>query len=234
MTNIARRNVWKRFCVVAAVLCALLLVVPVPGAVAADSGRRDMYRLYNPNSGEHFYTADGNERNSLVRVGWKYEGVGWVAPVRSNTPVYRLYNPNAGDHHYTTSGGERDSLVRVGWKYEGIGWYSSDSVRAYPLLRQYNPNARAGAHNFTLNGNEQNMLVRAGWKAEGIAWYGIGPGRSDSISIGGGGSTAVYFKNCTEAWRAGKAPLHRGDPGYGTHLDRDGDGIACEIRPNDV
>ena len=27
---------------------------------------------------------------------------------------------------------------------------------------------------------------------------------------------------------AGAAPLHRGDPGYRSGLDRDGDGIACE------
>lgn len=40
-----------------------------------------------------------------------------------------------------------------------------------------------------------------------------------------------HFKNCTEAWNAGAAPLRRGDPGYGPHLDRDGDGIACEKRP---
>ncbi|NKY87007.1 excalibur calcium-binding domain-containing protein [Nocardia veterana] len=38
----------------------------------------------------------------------------------------------------------------------------------------------------------------------------------------------VYYKNCTEARRAGVAPLHRGDPGYAPHLDRDNDGIACE------
>ncbi|MDT0200721.1 DUF1524 domain-containing protein [Nocardioides sp. AE5] len=36
------------------------------------------------------------------------------------------------------------------------------------------------------------------------------------------------FKNCTEARAAGAAPVYRGDPGYGKHLDRDGDGIGCE------
>ena len=36
------------------------------------------------------------------------------------------------------------------------------------------------------------------------------------------------FKNCTEARAAGAAPVHRGDPGYARHLDRDGDGIGCE------
>lgn len=38
----------------------------------------------------------------------------------------------------------------------------------------------------------------------------------------------VPFKNCSEARAAGAAPVHRGDPGYGTNLDRDGDGIGCE------
>jgi hypothetical protein len=28
---------------------------------------------------------------------------------------------------------------------------------------------------------------------------------------------------------AGKAPLRRGDPGYRAGLDRDDDGIACEV-----
>lgn len=38
----------------------------------------------------------------------------------------------------------------------------------------------------------------------------------------------VYYKNCAAVRAAGKAPLHRGDPGYRPELDRDNDGIACE------
>jgi hypothetical protein len=38
----------------------------------------------------------------------------------------------------------------------------------------------------------------------------------------------VYFENCDAARAAGAAPVRRGDPGYGRHLDRDGDGSACE------
>ncbi|WP_433213354.1 excalibur calcium-binding domain-containing protein [Dactylosporangium sp. CS-047395] len=38
----------------------------------------------------------------------------------------------------------------------------------------------------------------------------------------------VYYKNCTEAKKAGAAPLYRGEPGYRSALDRDGDGVACE------
>ena len=40
--------------------------------------------------------------------------------------------------------------------------------------------------------------------------------------------TQSYYKNCKEARAAGVAPIYRGQPGYAKHLDRDGDGIACE------
>jgi hypothetical protein len=40
----------------------------------------------------------------------------------------------------------------------------------------------------------------------------------------GGGA----FRNCSEARAAGAAPVRRGDPGYGRHLDRDADGVGCE------
>lgn len=38
----------------------------------------------------------------------------------------------------------------------------------------------------------------------------------------------VYYKNCSAVRAAGKAPLHQGDPGYRSQLDRDGDGVACK------
>lgn len=38
----------------------------------------------------------------------------------------------------------------------------------------------------------------------------------------------VYYPNCSAARAAGAAPIRKGAPGYGRHLDRDGDGIGCE------
>ena len=131
-----------------------------------------MYRLYNPNSGEHFYTAVESERKHLVDVGWNYEGMGWIAPASSSTPVYRLYNPYAGEHHYTTSASEKDGLVKAGWNYEGVGWYSDDA-RTTPLYRQYNPNQYACNHNYTTSAAERDWLVGLGWHDEGIGWYGM-------------------------------------------------------------
>lgn len=40
--------------------------------------------------------------------------------------------------------------------------------------------------------------------------------------------STAYYKNCDAARAAGAAPVRRGDPGYASHLDRDGDGIGCE------
>ncbi|MBD3931998.1 excalibur calcium-binding domain-containing protein [Streptomyces chumphonensis] len=47
----------------------------------------------------------------------------------------------------------------------------------------------------------------------------------------GGGDdagAAAYYRNCDAARAAGAAPVYRGQPGYGGHLDRDGDGVGCE------
>jgi hypothetical protein len=52
------------------------------------------------------------------------------------------------------------------------------------------------------------------------------PGTGDGGGNDGGGN--VYYPNCAAVRAAGKAPLHRGDPGYRSGLDRDGDGVACE------
>ena len=143
----------------------------------ADSGKsqesRSMYRLYNPNSGEHFYTSNQGERDHLVSLGWRYEGVAWNAPL-TGAPIFRLYNPNAGDHHYTGSEKERNDLVKLGWKYEGVAWYTAPSTTKKPQYRLYNPNCTgAGAHHYTGSTKERDDLVKLGWRYEGIAWYGV-------------------------------------------------------------
>jgi hypothetical protein len=41
--------------------------------------------------------------------------------------------------------------------------------------------------------------------------------------------SSVYYPNCKAACAAGVAPIYQGQPGYRPGLDRDGDGIACEV-----
>lgn len=130
-----------------------------------------VYRLYNPNTGEHFYTKGEGERDHLISVGWNYEGTGWQA-YSTGEPVYRVYNPNAkgGDHYYTKDHNEAKSLVSLGWKWDNEGnpvFYSKGVMALYVA---YNPNAQSGAHNYTTSSGEQDHLVKVGWRGEGEAW----------------------------------------------------------------
>lgn len=43
-----------------------------------------------------------------------------------------------------------------------------------------------------------------------------------------GSSGGVSYPNCAAARAAGAAPVRVGQPGYGRHLDRDGNGVGCE------
>lgn len=39
------------------------------------------------------------------------------------------------------------------------------------------------------------------------------------------------YKNCRAVWNELGRPIRSNEPGYGRHLDRDGDGVGCERRP---
>ena len=56
----------------------------------------------------------------------------------------------------------------------------------------------------------------------------LAPTRAPSQQRARESGAATYYANCSAARAAGAAPVRRGDPGYGGHLDRDGDGVGCE------
>ena len=177
------RKVFRSVCFMACFIGILFS----PLTAYAGNGHK-MHRLYNPNSGEHFYTYNFAERDNAVFQGWQYEGIAWTAP-ESGDAVYRLYNPNSGDHHYTMNSGERDSLVQAGWKDENIGWYS-DTSQGEPLYRLYNPNAKSGSHHYTTSAGEAAGLASSGWKDENIGWYGLAGGSQTPSGF-------VRYDDCT-------------------------------------
>ncbi|WP_245811606.1 GH25 family lysozyme [Lactococcus fujiensis] len=132
-----------------------------------------VYRLYNPNNLEHFYTSSLNEKNTLVNIGWgKYEGISYYAPVSGGIPVYRLYHPGIKMHLYTTDTNEKNVLSKSGWNYEGIVFYAATSSTGdTPVYRLYNSGIKQ--HLFTTDLNEKNVLSKSGWNYEGISWYGL-------------------------------------------------------------
>ncbi|MFK5291767.1 hypothetical protein ACI3PH_14630, partial [Lactococcus lactis] len=138
---------------------------------APSQNLQDVYRLYNANTGEHFYTLNFAEKTNLQNVGWRYEGIGWLSS-STGSPIYRVYNPNAkgGDHYYTMSKYEAQQLVSKGWRWDnngGAAFYSNGSKNLYVA---YNPNASSGSHNYTTNSYEQDNLLRLGWKYGAVAW----------------------------------------------------------------
>lgn len=86
-------------------LGGILLYLSLAGSLQAAEIL--MYRLYNPNSGEHFYTKNSVERLTLAQSGW-------YSADSQQIPLYRSYNCNAkaGSHHYTTSLAEHQALLQ--------------------------------------------------------------------------------------------------------------------------
>ena len=178
-----RKKITKTIALLTSVVMAVGVILTVPShraeaaSEAASAESVPIFRLYNPNSGEHFYTSDESERETLKKAGWWYEKIGWFAPKSSNTPVYRLYS-YTGEHHYTTDAGEKDDLINRGWRDEGIAWYSDDK-KSVSIYRDCNPNVNVGTHNYTASKSEHDNLVLLGWKDEGIGWYGL-----DTVILG--------------------------------------------------
>lgn len=123
-----------------------------------------IFRMYARGSMHHF-TPSVKEKDALIHLGWKYEGVAWEAPV-SGDPVFCIYNARNGDHLLTTNGHERDKLIRWGLRMEGIKFYSGGDV---PVYRIYN--SHSGEHFYTTNKDEYDALILRGWTGEDVAFY---------------------------------------------------------------
>lgn len=166
-------------------ITALAFTAIITGGIAiheqayadTETSKAPVYRVYNPNTGEHLLTPAGFEVIVLEKAGWKSEGIAFDIPL-SNPPysgypvVQRLYNPNAGDHHYTTSDFEATSLVSIGWKNDGTAFRFpvAKANTGVPVYRLYNPNAKVGSHHFTMSSYERDSLIKVGWKNEGTAF----------------------------------------------------------------
>jgi hypothetical protein len=146
----------------------VVTVTPFKGTPVA------VYRVYNTNSGLHHYTTSAKERDALVKLGWKSEGVSFQAAKQGSVsglkPVYREYNPYDGNHNWTLNPTEHKTLVSLGWHDEGVAWYTNPSGPV-PVYRLYNPHS--GEHVYTTSAKEYAAVGKAGWHQEGTAWKGL-------------------------------------------------------------
>ena len=116
-----------------------------------------VYRLYSGK--DHLYTQSHKEAQSLADLGWKYEGIGWIAPA-DGVPVWRLYSGKT--HLFTADPVEKKQLLSIGWKDEGQAFVSGGSR---PIYRMYNP--YSGEHLLTASLKEHDAATKAGWYCEG-------------------------------------------------------------------
>jgi hypothetical protein len=83
---------------------------------------------------------------------------------------------------------------------------------------------KEGCHNDRKNGGYHCHRAAAGTSTPRSTFQPASLTPSPAASSPG----CRVFRNCDEARAAGAAPVRRGDPGYGPHLDRDNDGVGCE------
>lgn len=93
------------------------------GFIGSEDGD-EVYRLYDPTSGDHILTMAAKEKELLVAAGWNDEGILTHSDPARRYPVYRLFNPNSGEHFYAARESEVHLLEDSGWINEGISFYS--------------------------------------------------------------------------------------------------------------
>ena len=117
-----------------------------------------VYRLYNPNTGDHLFTANFAEAQNVANAGWTYEGVGWQSPAEGEE-VYRLYQGNVHDYVFKK---DVSKLESEGWTCECVA-FKSGGTR--PIYRMFNQNDRSCILTSSLE--EHNELSKNGWFCQG-------------------------------------------------------------------
>lgn len=74
----------------------------------------NVYRVYNPFSGIHYYTMNADERSGLLNIGFQDEGtMGYMYKTQQpgTTEIYHLYNQKSGGHLFTESLATAQAIV---------------------------------------------------------------------------------------------------------------------------
>ncbi|OKH34034.1 hypothetical protein NIES2119_21240 [[Phormidium ambiguum] IAM M-71] len=131
------------------------------------------FRLQDPRTGSHFWTASSTEANDLVTAGWKFESVPFaVNPQDSFTSnIYRLYNSTTGDHLLTASEEERSSVIAQGYIDQGIAFtaYTTPSPGLEEVYRLFSPLGTDRL--YTTSEQERFRWEKLGYQFEGVAFW---------------------------------------------------------------
>jgi len=87
----------------------------------------DVYRIFNPSTGNHLLTTSQAEVDAAVAGGYRAEGVtgeAYTSQREGTEAVERYYNAVTGQHLLTRDPDEMASLAGQGYNYEGTAFYS--------------------------------------------------------------------------------------------------------------
>ncbi len=160
------------------------------------NGLMPVYRLFNPNTGDHFYTQTILERDTATGSGYRYEGIGFyilsAGSQNLTRPLYRLFHPaneqeRWEDHFYTRDPGERDNAKNklgyveepsLGYVYDVSGSAKEGRTPIYRLL-----NDASHDHFYTTDRVERdNAISQAGYHKEtGVEIAGYVPIEADDL-----------------------------------------------------
>lgn len=106
------------------VQCRILPAYQSPDNNPPHPGAVPLYRYWNPQISDHFYTTDWNELG-VGRFGWsleKIEGYVFSTQLPGTVPLYRYWSASSSDHFYTTDWNELGE-GNNSWTFERIQCY---------------------------------------------------------------------------------------------------------------
>jgi hypothetical protein len=148
-------------------LSVFLVICLVP--VMAQQPTTALYRWYNSNTGDHFYTTDPSGE-AAPNSGYVSEGItGYIKTSQApgTAALYRWYNSGNGDHFYTTN---PQGESAPGYVFETTTGYIATSkiTETTELYRWYNSNT--GDHFYTTD-PQGELAQKAGYTFEGVIGY---------------------------------------------------------------
>lgn len=135
---------------------------PAPPRIGgAQNGTVPVARMFNPVSGDHVWTTDGNEIDTLLFTRtWALEGPAFQlnpGPAEGLVPLYRVYWPLTGDHSLATA---PPGVLPPEARPEGILGYASAEARP-GLVPLFGFRNKYGREFFTIDPNGEAVTRRS-------------------------------------------------------------------------
>jgi hypothetical protein len=111
------------------------------------TGASDVYRLFNPTTGDHFYTATAAEKDAAAAAGYQVEGTvgaAFTTPTTGSEAVTRYLQASTGQHFYSNNENEAGNLSALGYQKEGVAFYTPKPQTAASVM-QPNQNSSASS-----------------------------------------------------------------------------------------